>query len=70
MASSRNVTELLGDWSRGNQSALNELLPLVYAELRRIAARQLRRRGSRTYYASQNKAMQRRAKRLSKWPTI
>jgi RNA polymerase sigma factor (TIGR02999 family) len=43
MASSRNVTELLGDWSRGNQSALNELLPLVYAELHRIAARQLRR---------------------------
>jgi RNA polymerase sigma factor (TIGR02999 family) len=34
---------IVGDWSRGNQSALNELLPLVYAELRRIAARQLRR---------------------------
>lgn len=37
-----SVTALLGDWSRGNQSALNQLLPLVYAELRRIAARQLR----------------------------
>ena len=33
---------LLGDWSRGNDRALNELLPLVYAELRRMAARQLR----------------------------
>jgi RNA polymerase sigma factor (TIGR02999 family) len=37
-----SVTALLGEWSRGNQSALNQLLPLVYAELRRIASRQLR----------------------------
>src|SRR5438094_8110027 len=43
MASSPDVTALLGDWSRGNRSALKQLLPLVYAELRRIAARQLRR---------------------------
>jgi RNA polymerase sigma factor (TIGR02999 family) len=42
MTSSRGVSALLGDWSRGNQSALNQLMPLVYAELRRIAARQLR----------------------------
>jgi RNA polymerase sigma factor (TIGR02999 family) len=38
----RDVTALLGDWGRGNQTALNRLLPLVYAELRRVAARQLR----------------------------
>ena len=43
MPSPRDVTALLGDWSRGNPAALNELLPLVYAELRRIASRQLRR---------------------------
>jgi RNA polymerase sigma factor (TIGR02999 family) len=43
MASSRDVTALLGEWSRGNREALNELLPLVYAELRRMAARRLRR---------------------------
>ena len=42
MPPSSDVTALLGDWSRGNQSALNQLLPLVYVELRRIAARQLR----------------------------
>ena len=36
------MTALLGDWSRGNRSALDQLLPLVYAELRRVAARQLR----------------------------
>jgi RNA polymerase sigma factor (TIGR02999 family) len=43
MATPRDVTTLLGDWSRGERTALNQLLPLVYAELRRVAARQLRR---------------------------
>jgi RNA polymerase sigma factor (TIGR02999 family) len=42
MTTPRSVTALLGDWTRGDQNALSELLPLVYAELRRIAARQLR----------------------------
>jgi RNA polymerase sigma factor (TIGR02999 family) len=42
MVSPRDVTALLGDWSRGNPTALNQLLPLVYAELRRVAVRQLR----------------------------
>jgi RNA polymerase sigma factor (TIGR02999 family) len=39
----KDVTALLADWNRGNRDALDELLPLVYAELRRIAARHLRR---------------------------
>jgi RNA polymerase sigma factor (TIGR02999 family) len=43
MPSPRSVTALLADWSRGDRGALDQLLPLVYAELRRIAARQLRR---------------------------
>ena len=43
MVSPRDVTALLGDWSRGNRTALNQLLPLVYAELHRVAARQLRK---------------------------
>ena len=42
MVSPGDVTALLGDWSRGNRTALDQLLPLVYAELRRVAARQLR----------------------------
>ena len=42
MVSPLDITALLGDWSRGNGTALNQLLPLVYAELRRVAARQLR----------------------------
>ena len=43
MASPPGITALLDDWSRGNHRALDQLLPLVYAELRRIARRQLRR---------------------------
>ena len=41
MPSPDDVTGLLDDWSRGDRRALDRLLPLVYAELRRIAARQL-----------------------------
>lgn len=43
MSSSSEITALLGDWRRGNRNALNELLPLVYTELRRMAIRHLRR---------------------------
>jgi len=43
MPISRDVTLLLSEWSRGDRSALNELLPIVYAELRRMAARHLKR---------------------------
>jgi RNA polymerase sigma factor (TIGR02999 family) len=37
-----NVTDLLVDWSKGDQDALNKLMPLVYDELRRLASRYLR----------------------------
>jgi RNA polymerase sigma-70 factor, ECF subfamily len=33
------VTKLLAAWSSGDQSALNKMMPLVYAELHRIARR-------------------------------
>ena len=36
-----DVTQLLADWGRGDRSALEKLLPLVHAELRRIARRQM-----------------------------
>jgi len=42
MSRSHDLTTLLGDWGRGDRAAFDRLLPLVYAELRRIAARQLR----------------------------
>jgi RNA polymerase sigma factor (TIGR02999 family) len=37
------VTHLLQQWSAGDRTALDELFPVVYQELKRIAARQLRR---------------------------
>lgn len=37
-----SVTHLLQRWRGGERQALDRLLPLVYADLRRIAARQLR----------------------------
>lgn len=39
----REVTRLLLDWSRGDVRARDELMPLVYGELRRRAAAYLRR---------------------------
>ncbi|HEY2015517.1 MAG TPA: sigma-70 family RNA polymerase sigma factor [Bryobacteraceae bacterium] len=38
-----NVTVLLEKWSGGDQKAIEELMPLVYGELRRLAASQFRR---------------------------
>jgi RNA polymerase sigma-70 factor, ECF subfamily len=36
-ASSDEITKLLIDYGKGNRSALDEMLPLVYGELRRLA---------------------------------
>ena len=36
-AAAQKVTQLLGDWSQGDQGALEKLAPLVYEELRRLA---------------------------------
>jgi RNA polymerase sigma factor (TIGR02999 family) len=41
-----DVTQLLVNWSKGDQSALDELMPLVYGELRRLAGAYLRRERS------------------------
>jgi len=41
--SQTGVTELLTDWSKGDQEALNKLIPLVYDELHKLASRYLRR---------------------------
>ena len=39
----QHVTELLLAWGDGDQTALDQLIPLVHAELRRIAARYMAR---------------------------
>lgn len=38
----RDITALLKDWSGGDRAALERLMPVVYAELRRLAASYLR----------------------------
>lgn len=37
------ITRMLIDWSSGNKQALETLMPAIYQELRRLAARHLRR---------------------------
>ena len=42
----QEVTQLLVDWSSGNQAALDRLMSLVYTELRQLAHRYMRRERS------------------------
>jgi RNA polymerase sigma factor (TIGR02999 family) len=39
----QEVTQLLVDWGNGNQAALDQLIPLVYTELRQLARRYMSR---------------------------
>jgi RNA polymerase sigma factor (TIGR02999 family) len=39
----REITQLLKDWSGGDQAALDRLMPLVYDELHRLAHQYMRR---------------------------
>lgn len=41
--SPHEITQLLAEWTGGNQAALDKLYPLVYDELRRMAHRFMRR---------------------------
>jgi len=43
MAANHDVTRLLAEWAKGDVRALDELTPLVYRELRQIAASYLKR---------------------------
>src|SRR2546425_11881689 len=43
-----DITVLLRAWADGNPDALEEAVPLIYQELRRIARRQLRSRSPQT----------------------
>ena len=42
-AKPQNITQLLAEWRDGDQSALDELYPLVYDELHRLARRYMSR---------------------------
>jgi RNA polymerase sigma factor (TIGR02999 family) len=50
-----HVTELLLAWGRGDRSALDELMPLVHQELRRLARSQMR--GERDNHTLQTTAL-------------
>ncbi|PYV76220.1 MAG: RNA polymerase subunit sigma-70 [Acidobacteria bacterium] len=43
MSATHNVTQLLTQWANGDQQALNDLTPIVYKELRLLAASYLRK---------------------------
>ena len=43
MSATHEVSRLLTEWANGNQQALDDLTPLVYRELRQLAASSLRR---------------------------
>ena len=43
MPNQGEITQLLADWSEGNEAALRKLLPLVYDELHRLANAYMRR---------------------------
>ena len=55
MNQSHEITKLLREWSDGNRSAFDELMPLVYRELHRQAARYLR--NERRYHSLQTTAL-------------
>jgi RNA polymerase sigma-70 factor (ECF subfamily) len=42
MGEVRTVTRLLQDWQRGDKAAFDQLVPMVFSELHRIASRHLR----------------------------
>lgn len=41
--SAKPVTQMLIEWSQGRAEVLDELMPMVYQELRRLARRHLQR---------------------------
>ena len=41
----QEITRLLLRWNQGDEAALDQLVPLVYPELRRLARRYMRREG-------------------------
>jgi len=54
-ASPHEVTQLLTDWANGSPAACDELMPLVYEELRRLAHRHMR--GERPGHTLQTSAL-------------
>lgn len=41
-----SVTQLLNQWTHGNKQALDDVLPMIYADLRKMAQAQIRHEGA------------------------
>jgi len=54
-AKTKEITQMLQEWSEGRRAVLDELMPLVYDELRRQASRYLR--GERSGHTLQTTAL-------------
>lgn len=73
MPAPSEITRLLAAWSKGDQAALDKLLPLVYDELHRLAASYMRR--ERTDHTLQTTALVHEAylklvgQRQARWET-
>jgi RNA polymerase sigma-70 factor, ECF subfamily len=52
MSESKSVTQLLNNWGNGDETALERIIPLVYDELRKIAASMNKERPSHTLQAT------------------
>lgn len=52
-ATPEKISQLLFDWKNGNLLAIEELFPLVYDELRRIAHRYMRRQSGHTFQTTE-----------------
>ncbi len=46
---SHRISLLLGEWGKGDERALGELMPLVYDELRRMARNRIRRQAGHSF---------------------
>jgi RNA polymerase sigma-70 factor, ECF subfamily len=69
LPAAENLTELLRSWSDGDQGALEQLVPLVYAELHRLARRYMR--GERQGHTLQTTALINEAfLRLIDWKNV
>ncbi|MFN8006277.1 MAG: ECF-type sigma factor [Terriglobia bacterium] len=68
-ATPENVTQLLQSWGQGQREALDKLVPLVYAELHRLA--QVYMRGERDGHVLQTTALVNEAfLRLINWKDV
>ena len=55
VSGTHDVTHLLARWANGDEQALEDLTPLVYKELRRLAASHLRREREGVILCSQRR---------------